>query len=452
MGQSDLRRISVRNLRAELERLSKSDEAVQLKFCAQLKEIEAEFILRDWLLWGRPNQFSPKTGWKTWILLGGRGAGKTRAGAEWIRHIASLSSDSNEHCGGRVALIGETYNDVRDVMIEGHSGILSVHRKGEMPNWHSTQRKLVWPNGVIGQVFSSRDPDGLRGSQFGAVWCDELCKWSNLNLTWDMLEFCLRLGKNPRHLVTTTPKPSPFLRRLIDKSGTIISSSSSRENILNLAPGFIEHIEDTYGGTRLGRQELEGELLEDREDGIWKRSQLERMRAKPKLPMRRIIIAVDPPATSKSTSAACGIIVAGHDAEGKCFVCADKTITKATPLAWANRVVGAYHQFKADLVVAEVNQGGEMVETILRTIDPSIPVRSVHAQRSKWTRAEPVALLYEKERVFHAKPFSELEDQMCAFGPDGLAQGVSPDRVDALVWAITELELKRYPAPRVRTT
>lgn len=452
MDQSKALSSSARSLRNELERLSKSDEEVHETFIKQLKEIEAEYILHDWPIWARKNQMPQSDNWKTWILLGGRGAGKTRAGAEWIRHIASLSKDSSDSRGGRIALIGETYNDVRDVMIEGHSGILSVHRRNEMPNWHSTQRKLEWPNGVIGQVFSSRDPEGLRGSQFGAVWCDELCKWSNLTLTWDMLEFCLRLGNNPRQLVTTTPKPSALLRRLIKKRGTVVERSSSRENISNLAPGFIRHIEESYGGTRLGRQELEAELLEDIEGAIWTRNQMELARAKPKLPMRRIVVAVDPPATSKSSSAACGIIVAGHDAEGKCFVCADKTIARATPLAWANRVVAAYHESAADLVIAEINQGGEMVETILRTTDPTIPVRSVHAQRSKWTRAEPVALLYEKGKIFHAHPFPQLEDQMCSFGPDGLAQGVSPDRVDALVWAISELELRRRPAPRVRPT
>ena len=440
------------NLRNELKRLSISDEKLQRRFFSKLKEIEAEFVLRDWPLWGRSNQFPPSNSWKTWILLGGRGAGKTRAGAEWIRHIATLSSDSKDHSGGRIALIGETYNDVRDVMIEGHSGLLSVHCKREMPKWNSTQRKLEWSNGVIGQVFSSRDPEGLRGSQFGAVWCDELCKWNNLTLTWDMLEFCLRLGNNPRRLITTTPKPSIFIRKLLKKRGTIIERSSSRENIANLAPGFIDHVEEIYGGTRLGRQELEGELLEDSQDGIWNRAQLEQARAEPVLPMQRIVVAVDPPATSKSNSAACGIIVAGHDGDGRCFICADKTIAKATPLAWANKVVAAYHEFSADVIVAEINQGGEMVETILRSIEPQIPVRNVHAQRSKWTRAEPVAMLYEKGKIFHAHAFPFLEDQMCAFRCDGMADGVSPDRVDALVWAITELELKRHPAPRIRTT
>ncbi len=452
MAQSDRLWNSARNLRAELDHLSNHDECIQKKFISGLNEIEAEFVLRDWPLWGRENQFPQLDGWKTWVLLGGRGAGKTRAGAEWIRRIALLSKSSKNHSGGRIALIGETFNDVRDVMIEGHSGLLSVHRNCEKPKWNVTQRKLEWPNGVVGQVFSSRDPDGLRGSQFGAVWCDELCKWSNLEATWDMLQFCLRLGNNPRQLVTTTPKPLPFLKRLIADKNSVVSRSSTSENIANLAPGFVSHIQSTYAGTRLGRQELEAELLEEREDGLWSRAQIEKLRCQPKLPMRRIVVAVDPPATSKSTSASCGIIVAGHDAEGRCFVCADKTIAKATPLAWANVVVSAYHEYCADLIVAEVNQGGEMVETILRTIDATIPVRNVHAQRSKWTRAEPVALLYEKERVFHARPFGELEDQMCAFGPDGESQGVSPDRVDALVWAITELELKRHAAPRVRST
>ena len=443
---------SAKSLRAEFERLSIEPEIVLREFINQLKEFEAEFILCDWLVWGRANQFAHETGWKTWVMLGGRGAGKTRAGAEWLRHIASLSSDAHGHCGGRVALISETYSDVRDIMIEGQSGLLSVHRREEMPKWLSSQRRLEWPNGVIGQVFSSRDPDGLRGSQFGAVWSDELCKWSNLEVTWDMVQFCLRLGDNPRQLVTTTPKPSRFLKKLLAGQGVHISHSTTRENQNNLAPGFIAHIEETYGGTRLGRQELNAEILEDRDDGLWNRRQIESLRKSPKEPMRRIVVAVDPPTTSRSSSAACGIIVAGHDARGECFVLADKTIAKATPLAWANIVVAAYHEFKADMVVAETNQGGEMVETILQSTQPNIPVVSRHAQRSKWTRAEPVALLYERGKIFHAKPFPELEDQMCALGPDGLADGQSPDRVDALVWAITELELHRRSTPRIRST
>ncbi len=421
-----------------------------MKILLQLKEFEAEAIICDWPLWARKDQFPAIADWKIWLLLGGRGAGKTRAGAEWLKHIALLPAGAPGHCGGRIALIGETYNDVRDVMIEGHSGLLSVHRRQDRPKWHASQRKLEWPNGVIGHAFSSRDPDGLRGSQFGAVWCDELCKWSNLETTWDMLQFCLRLGNAPRQMITTTPRPSRFLKRLLARPAILIARSSTRANQNNLAPGFVRHIEEIYGGTRLGRQELDAEILADREDGLWNRKQLEELRCTPKQPMRRIIVAVDPPATSKTTSAACGIIIAGHDADGKCFVLADKTIVKASPLVWANKVAAAYHEYEADLVIAEINQGGEMVETILRSTDHSIPVRTLHAHRSKWTRAEPVALLYEKGKIFHARPFSELEDQMCAFGPDGLAEGVSPDRVDALVWAIGELELKRRPSPRVR--
>ena len=450
MKQSDRLSSSATSLHKQLETLSKQDQEKRSKLIHQLTEIEAEFILHEWPLWGRANQFPKLGSWKTWLMLGGRGAGKTRAGAEWIRKIATQGTENLQSCGGRIALVGETQGDVRDVMIEGSSGLLSVHRKNEMPKWKSSQGILEWPNGVIGQTFSSHDPDGLRGSQFGAVWGDELCKWNNLEITWDMIQFCLRLGDNPQQLITTTPKPSQFLKRLIANPKTEVARSTTRDNKLNLAPGFLEHIETTYGGTRLGRQELEAEILEDREDALWQRAQLEKLRQAPTLPMRRIVVAVDPPATSKNTSAACGIIVAGHDAKGRCFVCDDKTIAMATPLAWANKVIAAFHQYKADLVVVEINQGGEMVETILRTIDASIPVRTVHAQRSKWTRAEPVAMLYEQERIFHAKPMPELEDQMCSFGPDGMSQGMSPDRIDAMVWAITELELKHQASPKVR--
>ena len=451
MEQSGRLESSAINLRKKLTQLSLQNPNTQLKLVNQLSEIEAEFILHDWPLWGRANQFPGISDWKTWLMLGGRGAGKTRAGAEWIRSIATQSTPEALNCGGRIALVGETHNDVRDIMIEGTSGILSVHRRAEMPKWKSSQRVLEWPNGVVGQVFSSHDPDGLRGAQFGAVWGDELCKWSNLEITWDMIQFCLRLGSNPRQLVTTTPRPSAFLKRLIANPTTRVARTKTKENEHNLAPGFVAHIEHVYGGTRLGRQELDAEIIEDREDGLWQRAQFEKLRQPPILPMGRIVVAVDPPATSKASSAACGIIVAGHDAIGRCFVCEDKTISKATPLAWANTVVAAYHEYKADVIIVEINQGGEMVETILRTIDASVPVRTVHAQRSKWTRAEPVALLYEKGTVFHAKALPQLEDQMCAFGPDGTSQGVSPDRIDALVWAISELELKQHGAPRVRS-
>lgn len=452
MDQSVLLSSSVKNLRDALMRLLMLPSLDRMSVLLQLREFEAEQVNCDWPLWSRTDQLPEHPDWKIWVLLGGRGAGKTRAGAEWLKNIALLPFEAPGHSGGRVALIGETYNDVRDIMIEGHSGLLSVHRREDMPKWNSSQRKLEWPNGVIGQAFSSRDPDGLRGAQFGAVWCDELCKWNNLETTWNMLQFCLRLGNNPRQMITTTPKPSKFLRKLLQTPGILLARSSTRENQSNLAPGFVKHIEETYGGTRLGRQELNAEILDDREDGLWNRLQLEKLRKIPTPPMRRIVIAVDPPATSKGTSAACGIIVAGHDSLGRCFVLDDNTIQKASPLAWANKVAAAYHKYAADLVVAEINQGGEMVETILRTTDSTIPVRTVHAHRSKWTRAEPVALLYEKGKIFHAKPFPELEDQMCAFGPDGLSDGVSPDRVDALVWAINELELRRRSAPRIRAT
>lgn len=414
----------------------------EVPMAARLK-ILAEY--NAWPLHARPEQLPPPGDWRTWLMLGGRGSGKTRAGAEWVQHVASTATRPL-----RIALVAETLADAREVMIDGVSGIWRIAR-WRRPEFEITRRRLVWPNGVVAQIFSAEDPDSLRGPQFDLAWCDELAKWKYGQETWDMLQFGLRLGDQPRQLVTTTPRPVPLLRRILDDPGTVVRHVATRRNAENLAPGFLAAIEARYGGTRLGRQELDGELIEDREDALWNRDMLERLRIRVPGPMSRIVVGVDPPAAEKAAGSCCGIVVAGLEASGRAVVLADLSVANASPAEWGSAVVRAFRRFQADRVVAEVNQGGDMVAAILRSVDADLPVTTVHARRGKFLRAEPVAALYEQGRVVHAGAFAALEDQMCDFGPDGrLSGGGSPDRLDALVWALTALLLGSHGEPRVR--
>lgn len=412
----------------------------------------------DFELWARDDQLPPayaQSGapWTTWLMLGGRGAGKTRAGAEWVRDIVHEGDESG--LAKRVALVGETLADARAVMVEGISGLLSVHPPGERPLYEPSKRQVMWANGAVAQLFSAEDPEPLRGPQFSAAWCDELGKWRRPDETWDMLQFGLRLGARPRQVVTTTPRPTRLIKALIADPQTAVTRVSTSANAANLAPCFLAAIVGRYRGTRLGRQELEAELLEDRADALWPRYLIERARVRAAPQLQRVVVAVDPPASSGPHADACGIIVAGlgPDARGegtRAYVIADWTRERASPLAWAAAAVAAYRRFEADRIVVEINQGGELVETVIRQIDGSVPVRAVRAMRGKWLRAEPVAALYEQGRVAHVGALPELEDEMSDFGPDGLSGGASPDRVDALVWALTDLMLKDRAAPRIR--
>ncbi len=399
---------------------------------------------REWHFAGRPEQKPPEGDWRTWLIMGGRGSGKTRAGAEWVHALATSAKRSDL----RIALVAETLGDAREVMIDGVSGICRIAGR-HAPEFEISRRRLIWPTGAIAQIFSSEDPESLRGPQFHYAWCDELGKWKHAEDTFDMLQFGLRLGVAPRQLVTTTPRPVPILKRLIGEAGTRLVRITTRANASNLSPGFIEALEVRYGGTRLGRQELEGELIEDRQDALWKRADLEAIRSRPTAALRRIVVAVDPPAGSGPASC-CGIVVAGLEESGRAMVLADCSVEGASPAGWAQAVVKAYRRFQADRVVAEVNQGGEMVVAMLKSIDAVLPVTMVRATRGKFTRAEPVAALYEQVRVAHAACFRDLEDQMCDFGPDGLSSGRSPDRLDALVWALTALLLEGAGEPRIR--
>lgn len=439
---------SARRLRGALTDLARRGEGARLLEALPPAHLRA--LADDWLVWARDEQLPPDGDWTTWLLLGGRGAGKTRAGAEWVKGVALGRPPFAPRPVGRIALVGETFADAREVMVEGVSGLLAIHDPAVRPVWQSSRRRLEWPNGVVAQVFSAQDPESLRGPQFGAAWCDELAKWPDAEATWDMLQFGLRLGDHPRQAVTTTPRPTPLLKRLIAAERTVVSRMTTRENAANLAGGFLGEIVGRYAGTRLGRQELDGELIEDRPDALWSRAAIERGRIATPPPLARIVVAVDPPATGGARSAACGIVAAGIDADGIGYVVADATVAKATPEAWASRAADLYHALGADRLVAETNQGGDMVASVLRQADPTVPVARVTATRGKWTRAEPVALLYAQGRVRHAGTFPELEDEMCGLGPDGRADGASPDRVDALVWALTELMLGRAAPPRVR--
>lgn len=426
-----------------------------VEFLQGLSAAEISFLLHDWQLWARDDQLPPGKAqgggdWITWLILGGRGAGKTRAGAEWVRSAALGKLPYTAFPAGRIALIGETLADVRAVMVEGQSGILAIHPASERPAFVSSKREVQWPNGVIAQLFSADDPESLRGPQFAAAWCDELAKWRYAEKTWDMLQFGLRLGERPCQAVTTTPRPIPLLKRLLADPRTAVTRAKTGANAVNLAPCFLEAVVGRYQGTRLGRQELDGELIEDRPDALWQRAVIERFRVEKAPPLTRIVVAVDPPVTSGARADACGIIAAGLGQDGRAYVLRDATVQGRRPLGWARAAVSVYHSLEADCVVAEVNQGGELVEQILRQADPSLPVRQVRATRGKFIRAEPAAALYEQGRVAHVGLLPELEDQMCDFGFEGLSGGKSPDRVDALVWALTELMLNAPAEPRIR--
>jgi phage terminase large subunit-like protein len=397
-----------------------------------------------------PYQLPPEGDWTTWLLMAGRGAGKTLAGAQWVRGLALGRPPFAAAPAGRIALVGETLADVREVMVEGPSGLIAAHLPGERPAWMPSRRRLEWHTGAVALAFSSEDPESLRGPQFDAAWCDELAKWAHAEATWDMLQFGLRLGARPHQAVTTTPRPIPLVRRLVGEPGTRVSRAATRDNRRWLARAFLAAVVARYDGTRLGRQELDAELIDDRPDALWRRDAIESARAAAAPELGRVVVAVDPPASSGAGSDACGIVAAGLGADGLGYVLADATASGLTPAAWARRACDLYHRLGADRLVAEVNQGGEMVAAVIREADRTVAVRMVRASRGKWLRAEPVAALYEQGRVRHVGGFAALEDEMCDFGLGGLSSGRSPDRLDALVWALTALMLERGAAARVR--
>lgn len=397
----------------------------------------------DWEFWARPNQLEPEGNWVTWLILAGRGFGKTRVGAETIRKWVCGDTPLSPGRCSRIALVAETAADARDVMVLGESGILACHPKDFRPDWSPTNRCVTWPNGAKAWTYNATEPDQLRGPQHDGAWTDELAKFRYSQEIWDQLQFGLRLGRHPRQIVTTTPRPIPIIRKLMNDQDCVVTRGRTYDNSANLAAPFMKQIEERYGSTRLGRQELEGEVLDDMPGALWTRDMIDDHR-KPKAPeLDRIVIAVDPAASSGEEADETGIIAVGvsrdQDGNNRGYVLADRSL-KGTPDEWAAAAVRLYHEFDADRIVAEKNQGGEMVEAVLRAKDRSIPITLVHASRGKVVRAEPISALYEQGRIHHIGRFDKLEDQMCYFTRDVIrTAGNSPDRVDALVWGLSSL-------------
>jgi phage terminase large subunit-like protein len=421
----------------------------------RLRPIDVDVFNSWWNVFAHPHQLPPErandgSDWTTWLLIGGRGAGKTRAGAEWIRAQALGLSPFADRPASQIALVGETEHDVREVMIEGSSGLLSVHSRSDRPLWIPSRKRVEWKNGAVAYAFSADDPESLRGPQFEIAWADEIAKWRYAQATFDMLQFGLRLGDRPRQMITTTPRPTPLLKRLINDHTVATTHAPTYLNAYNLAPAFLRNVMSRYGGTRLGRQELDGELIDERPDALWSRATIERCRTDAIPTLKRIVVAVDPPASSGDRADACGIVAAGIGHDGMVYVLADATVARMTPVGWASKAIALWRRLEADALVVEVNQGGEMVRTVMGEVDRNVPVVSVRASRGKWLRAEPVAALYEQGRVRHVGNFPELEDEMCDFDLSGFSSGHSPDRLDALVWAISSLSFGRGEGPRMR--
>ncbi|MEA2981193.1 MAG: hypothetical protein QOF09_3016 [Alphaproteobacteria bacterium] len=411
-----------------------------------LKGAWFDALNHDWKTFAHPHQHPPSGDWTTWLLLGGRGAGKTRAGAEWVKSLVS----SEGRKVSPIALIGETEHAAREVMVEGVSGLLAAHEHSERPEWIPSRRRLQWRNGAVAQVFSAEDPESLRGPQFAVAWCDELAKWRHAEATFDMLQFGLRLGERPRQVITTTPRPIALIKRLIADPRTAVTRAATVANARHLAPAFLDLVVGRYAGTKLGRQELDGEIVEERADALWTRGRLESCRVDEAPPLQRIVVAVDPPASASKGADACGLVAAGRAEDGTLYVIADETAAQLSPAGWSRKAIALWRRLCADALVVEVNQGGDMVRAVIGEADPTVPVIAVRARRGKWLRAEPVAALYEQGRVKHAGTFPALEDEMCDFGLDGLWSGRSPDRLDALVWAVTALTFGAKDGPRVR--
>ena len=423
---------------------------------AELDETDLAFLATDWHIWARDDQLPPLNAangepWRVWLVLGGRGAGKTRAGAEWIRAKALGLPPFATQASQRIALIGETLGDVRHVMIEGVSGLLAIHADHERPRFEPSKMQLTWPNGAIAQMFGGDNPESLRGPQFDTAWVDELAKWRLPDHGFDMLQFALRLGLHPQMVITTTPKALPILTKIIADPASVTTRSKTADNAANLAPTFIKEITRRYEGTALARQELDGEIVDMRAGSLWRRDWINAHRVTSIPDLKSIVVAVDPPVTATASSDACGILVVGLGPDNRAYVISDRTVQGREPHVWARAAVAAYQEFQADRIVAEINQGGDLVVSVLRQIDPGVAVQKVRATRGKWLRAEPVAALYAEGRVSHVGTYPQLEDQMCAFGADGLSSGRSPDRLDALVWALTSLLLGTSRDPTIRS-
>lgn len=430
---------------SEAERVAQlSDE----DFVKWLKEKKPETLWQleyDWPFWARTDQYPPSGDWRTWFVMAGRGFGKTRMAAEYVRSCAEADGSL------RIALVAATLHEARSIMIEGESGLLAIAPDEMRPTWEPSLKRLVWPSGAIANVFAASEPEALRGPEHHLAWADEVAKWERGVDAWDNLMMTMRLGEDPRIVATTTPRAVPLVRRLLKEDGVAITRGAMEANRANLPTSYRQAMAETYGNARLGRQELLGEFLEDSEDALWTRDLIERCRVKGAPEMRRIVIGVDPPASAGGD--ACGIIAVGKGADGKAYVLADHSVKGRSPEGWARAVSAAAIAWGADRVVAEANNGGDMVVSTLQAADVNMPVKKVSASRGKVARAEPVAALYEAGKAFHVGAFPDLEDELCGLISGGGYEGPgrSPDRADALVWAMSELMLgKRGNEPRVR--
>jgi|WetSurMetagenome_2_1015567.scaffolds.fasta_scaffold66762_4 predicted phage terminase large subunit-like protein len=425
----------------------------QQAILSTLGDIDAEALRWRWSFWARPSQLAPAGSWSTWLLLAGRGYGKTRCGAEWVRSMVCGDTPLSGGDHSRIALVAETAADARDVLVEGDSGLLACHPADTRPMYEPSKRRITWRNGAVATLFNATEPDQLRGPQFSLAWADELAKWRYAEDCWNMLQFGMRLGDHPRQIVTTTPRPIPIVKQLLRDPHCVVTRGSTYDNASNLAAPFLSRIRERYEGTRLGRQELNAEILDDIPGSLWTRSGLDYGRIplrydgrSPKLPpMVRIVVGVDPAIADPGVKdddggglAETGIVVAGLGDDGRAYVLDDCT-GRLTPRGWARRALAAFDYHRADCIVVETNQGGAMCKAVLQSERPTAPVVEVHASRGKVTRAEPIAALYEQGRVSHVGAFPELEDQMVLFTPFGIQGQTTADRVDALVWALSHL-------------
>jgi len=404
-------------------------------------------LIGRWDYAARAAQWPPAGDWRTWLILAGRGFGKTRAGAEWVRMQAEAMP------GARIALVAASLAEGRAVMVEGESGLLAIAPDTSKLTWEASLRRLSWGNGAQATLYSAGEPESLRGPQHHFAWCDEIGKWSRGVEAWDNLAMGLRLGPDPRSVVTTTPRAVPLVRRLMDAPGVAITRGRTGDNRAFLAPSFIETVTETYGGTRFGRQELDGELIDEIEGALWSRGLLETVRVAAAPALTRVVVGVDPPAGSGAASDACGIVVAGLGEDGCAYVLDDASVRGLSPEGWAAAVARAAARWNADRVVAEANNGGAMVDSVLRAAEAELPIALVHATHGKVARAEPVQALYARGRVRHVGAFTALEDELAGLliGGGYEGPGRSPDRADALVWAVTELMLGKVARPGVRS-
>jgi len=427
-----------------MQRVAALPEAARAPLLASMPDAVVDGLARDWRCWARPKQLPPPGDWSIWLLLAGRGGGKTRAGAGWVNERA-MAAPRN------IALVARTPADARDYMIEGPGGLLANAAPSERPDYEPSKRRVTWPNGSRAIVYSDGEPEQTRGFGGDTAWLDEFCKWHYGAQVFDNLQFGMREASNdkPRVCITTTPRPSPVLRRIMALPGTVTVKWPSYDNRANLDPGWFKRTIAGYEGTRLGRQEIHADILDDMPGALWTRRGLDDGRVKEAPKLERVVVGLDPPATGGEDANEAGIVVcgvapgaapgAGGQRHG--YVLDDWSI-RGSPDVWGRRAVAAYHRHDADRIVAEVNQGGEMVAHVIRSVSPDVPITMVHATRGKYTRAEPISALFEQGRVHMIGCLPELEDQMVNFTPESAAdrtRGLSPDRVDALVWALSEL-------------